>query len=191
MNEREDLIVAGCGAADRPQPELFAPQTRATIRYADPVAWTMAAAIARAAATTGGRLDTWSHDVGVVVVSDDGPVDTMAQVHTNADAGFSSPLRFSAASPGSLAGVACIAFGFRGPTLNLTMRPCDGIPVGLLIGRAWLRRGLARALVLGSLTVSQGRAAAARVLVLVPTSALSGRAALDAHVIEWMAHTVQ
>ena len=191
MTEREDLVVAGCGEADQHQPELFDSRARAVIRYADPVAWTVAAAIARATRTSGGLLDAWRHDVAVVVVSDDGPVLTMAQVQTNAEAGFSSPLRYAAANPGSLAGVACIASGFRGPTLNFAMRPCDGIPVGLLVGRAWLRRGIARALVLASFGASENRGASARAVLLVPNTALPARAALDASVIDWIRQRVR
>jgi len=191
VNDHEDLILAGCGEADRHEPELFDTHIRAVIRYADPVAWTIAAAIARATETNRGLLDAWRHDVAVVVVSDHGPTATMAQVHTNADAGFSSPLRYAAASPGSLAGVACIASGFRGPTLNFAMRPCDGIPVGLLVGRAWLHRGMARALVLASFAVSKDRGCCARSLLLVPNAALPGHATLDARAMEWITQGAQ
>ena len=101
-----DLVVAGSGSADRHQPDLFDPRARAVIRYADPAAWITAVAIARATATIAGRLEPWRHDVGIAVVSDHGPGETMAQVHANADAGFSLPLRYAAAGPGSMAGVA-------------------------------------------------------------------------------------
>lgn len=155
------LDVAGSGAADSPQPDLIAPRARAVIRYADSAAWITAAAVARA--TTVEWLAACSHDVAVVVVSDQGPADTMAQVQTAAEAGFSSPLRYAAASPGSLAGVSCIAFGFRGPTLNLAMPPADGMSTAMLMARGWLARGTARAVVVasfsGAANVSQARAA--------------------------------
>jgi hypothetical protein len=153
--------VAGSGSAERPQPDLVAPGARAIIRYADSAAWITAAAVARA--TSLEWLAEYSHDVAVVVVADQGPADTMAQVQAAAEAGFSSPLRYAAASPGSLAGVSCIAFGFRGPTLNLAMLPADGMPTAMLMARGWLARGAAHAVVVASFSgvanVGQARAA--------------------------------
>jgi hypothetical protein len=182
----EDLAVAGHGTAEQHVPELFTPQARATIRYADAAAWTTAAAIARATADSGPLIDDCRHDVGVAAVSDHGPADTMAQVQANAEQGFSSPLRYAAASPGTLAGVACIAFGFRGPTLNLAMRPRDGARVALLMARAWLGRGTARACILASYSADGGRGLA-RALLLVPRAAAPDSAALEPTTVDWVA----
>jgi hypothetical protein len=115
----------------------------APIRYADPVAWAVTAAIARA-------LDPLEHVVaqahdraGVVVTSADGPTEAITSIREASQRGTSSPVRFPAANAGSLAGLASIAFAFRGPTLVLTLPPSRGVPVALLLAEAWVRRGVA------------------------------------------------
>lgn len=152
MISEETMVVAGLGEADTPQRDLFDARARATVRFADPAAWTTATAVARAISESRTLLAPFLHQVGVVVVSDQGPAATMAEVRAAATTGFSSPLRYAAASPGSLAGVSCIAFGFRGPTLNLSMRPEQGVPVALQMCSGWLARGTARCVVLATHT---------------------------------------
>jgi hypothetical protein len=39
--------------------------------------------------------------------------------------------------------VVCIAFGFRGPTLNLLAPPQEGVPLGLFMASRWLARNAA------------------------------------------------
>lgn len=156
--EPPTLSVLGAGSASCPQPELFSPQARATVRYADPAAWITAAAVARAIAEAGELPSEWLHQTGLVVVSDQGPQAAMAQVQAAAATGFSSPLRYSASNPGSLVGVACIAFGFRGPTLYLAMRPEDGVPVALNLCSGWLARGAARYMAVAAFSANGARA---------------------------------
>ncbi len=122
------MAILGAGEAESHQPDLFEARARTAVRFADPAAWITATAVARAVSASSYSLLLPLHEVGVVVVSDQGPEATMAEVCAAAKTGFSSPLRYAASSPGSLAGVSCIAFGFRGPTLNLTMSIEAGIP---------------------------------------------------------------
>ena len=166
MNDLDALVVAGSGEARSPCPELFEARTRATVRYADPAAWITAAAVAHALSNVRDRLAASLHEVGLVVVSDQGPTSTMADVNAATSTGFSSPLRYAASSPGSLAGVACIAFGFRGPTLNFTMLPDEGVPVALQLCSGWLTRGVARYMVLATFRAADLTTGFSRALLL-------------------------
>jgi hypothetical protein len=182
----DDLVLAGSGDADTPHPELIDAKARATIRYADPSAWIIAVAVARATAGAATWLGPDRDDVGMVMVSDQGPRDTMAQVEEAARAGFSSPLRYAAAVPGSLVGVSCIAFRFRGPTLNLTMPPHLAIPTMLLIARGWLTRGIARAIVLATFTAGPGAAGTARAILVGHRTVFGGGDDLTAATVRWL-----
>lgn len=160
--------LIGSGEADSPQMDLFEARIRATIRYADPAAWTTATAVARALSGRADLSGPIAHEIGIVVVSDCGAAETMNVVAAAAVEGFSSPLRYPAASPGSLAGVACIAFGFRGPTLNLTMLPHQGIPVALQISAGWLSRGIARHILVAAVLRRESTSIRARAVLLAP-----------------------
>jgi hypothetical protein len=146
----ETMVIVGSGEAESYQPDLFDARARTTVRFADPAAWITATAVARAISGSRNLLAPFLHEVGVVVVSDQGPGATMAEVCAAAKTGFSSPLRYAASSPGSLAGVSCIAFGFRGPTLNLTMGIDHGLPTALQMCSTWLARRTARFMVLAT-----------------------------------------
>jgi hypothetical protein len=141
------LCVIGRGEATASEPELFDPKARATVRYADPASWITAAAIVKAMTPIRAMVMDHAHDVGVIVISDEGPTETIAAVAKAALEGQSSPLRYPAANPGAMAGVTCIALGFRGPTINLIMPPADGVVAGLIMCDGWLKRGMARIMV--------------------------------------------
>jgi hypothetical protein len=118
------------------------PPALAAIRYADPAAWIAATAVANAVDPVRERVLEAHDRTGVVAISADGPVEAMAAMCEASRAGSSSPIRFPASNAGSLAGLTSIAFSFRGPTLMLTLPPDRGVPVGLLLAEAWLRRGV-------------------------------------------------
>jgi len=184
----ETLVIAGSGEANSHQPDLFEARTRATVRYADPAAWITAAAVGNAILNVRDELAVSLHDVGIIVVSDRGPACTMSEVNAATVKGFSSPLRYSAASPGTLVGVTCIAFGFRGPTLNFTMLPENGVPVALQLCENWLFRGVARYMVLATfraacLTTGIGRA----VLLAPPQSAGVSGTPMTGSTADWLA----
>jgi hypothetical protein len=159
-------VVVGTGEADAPDPNLFDAKSRATVRYADPAAWTTATAIVRALEKAGDLATELRHEVGVIVVSDEGPAEAMAAVATAAIDGQPSPLRFPAANPGSMVGVSCIALGFRGPTLNLIMPPADGVPIGIQMCAGWLSRGAARWMILAAFKANGAQTRAARAVLL-------------------------
>ncbi len=133
-----NLSLIAQGDAEDAQQNLFAPSVRAAVRYADPLAWLAATALARALANAEDRTETVRHATGLIAISEHAPADAIASIAQAATEGFSSPLRYPAANPGSFAGVSCIAHGLRGPTMNLTMPPRLGVPVALLLANSWL-----------------------------------------------------
>ncbi len=138
------LQIVGHGQAHQPEPNLFEARLRSVVRYADPAAWIVAAAAARAVESLQESLVECRNEVGVVVVGEEGPQEAMAAIDAAARTGFSSPLRFPAANPGSLVGVTCILLGLRGPTMNFIMPRTEGVPAGLRLASHWLERQVVR-----------------------------------------------
>jgi hypothetical protein len=141
------LRLAGRGEAvhspaGRPPASAYA-RSIASIRYADPAAWAVTVAVARSLEALGHVALPLSDRTGLIVTSADGPVEAIAAIQEASRQHTSSPIRFPAANPGSLAGLPAIAFGFRGPTLALTLPPHRGVPVALALAEAWVRRGVA------------------------------------------------
>lgn len=142
------IHVVSRGEADAPEMGLFDPKLKMTVRYADPVSWITATAVARALSAAGAQVAAVHDRVGVLVVSEEGPQAAMSAIAEAAMIGSSSPLRYPAANPGALAGVSCILFGLRGPTINFVMPPSKWASHGLSIASGWLsRQAVAYALV--------------------------------------------
>jgi hypothetical protein len=165
-SSKTNLMIVGKGEARQPQPELFEARLRTVVRYADPAAWICAAAVAHAVATMKEALVAVHDNVGVVVVSDEGPQETIQALDDAAVAGFSSPLRFPAGNPGSLVGVTCILYGFRGPTINFIMPPASGVPAGLVLAASWLHRRVCSSVVLTTCARPDAQGLCARSLLL-------------------------
>ena len=183
----ETMVIVGAGEAESHQPDLFEARARIAVRFADPAAWITATAVARAISAAKDSLLPCLHDVGVVVVSDQGPGTTMAEVCAAAKTGLSSPLRYAASSPGSLAGVSCIAFGFRGPTLNLTMGIDDGLPTALQMCSTWLVRRTARFMVLATLkSYSPNNSLSRAVLLADPDVSENTGKPITPEVTDWL-----
>jgi hypothetical protein len=164
----DDFVVAASGEADSYRPDLFEAKTRATVRFADPAAWTAATAVAVALAGAGDLLAEWRHQIGMIAISDQGPAAAMAKVQADGTTGFSSPLHYAASSPGTLVGVSAIAFGLRGPTMNLTMAPLNGVPVALILCAGWLERKAARFMVVATHRTCNSGAMASRAVLVAP-----------------------
>lgn len=154
------------------------------IRYADPASFTVATAAARALAAR--RADVLAaHDrVGVIAISPDGPLDAIAGMNAASREGSSSPIRFPASNAGSLAGLTAIGFTLRGPTLMLTLSPARGVPVGAQLSRAFLGRGAADFLLLGT-CVATADGPAARCLLLEAGAGVADDEAL-AGALSWL-----
>jgi hypothetical protein len=132
-------------------------------------------------------LAEWRHEIGMIAISDLGPGGTMTEVQATAATGFSSPLHYAASSPGTLAGVSCIAFGLRGPTLNLTMAPEDGIPVALMMCAAWLERRAARFMVVATCRASGAAGMMSHAVLLAPPGFSGPGKPLTQSVVSWLA----
>lgn len=150
-------------------PDEFS-QNRSSL-YADPVAWLATAVVDQAlrheeqADSLGSVLDL-PEQVGVIAVSNHCTIETMRSVATAAPRGRVSPLQFAGANPGSLAGLVCMRWKFRGPTLALSMNLADGVPAALVAATAWLQRGHAARVILLTHAVAGGRHTARCVVLL-------------------------
>ncbi|TMM37893.1 MAG: polyketide synthase [Actinobacteria bacterium] len=121
--------------------------------YADPAGWLVAAAVQEAFDGCAGEPLSVPDEVGVVAVSAACTAHTMGAIATSARDGLVSPLRFAGASPGILAGLACIRWKLRGPTLTLAMDPVAGLDVAATVAGGWLRDGQARYVLVAAYTV--------------------------------------
>jgi hypothetical protein len=190
MNPPDDVMVVARGEADQAQRDLFRSAARTLVRYADPAAWVTATAIARALDPVRDVVAADHERVSLVVTSACGPVETMASVAEAARSGFASPLRYPAANPWSLAGVACILFELRGFTLSLTLPPAAGVPIGLLLAGRWLHHRAVPLVLVASCSLREPNRYLARCLVLArPASALQPMAEDRSTAIAWLSET--
>jgi hypothetical protein len=166
---------------------LFDARVRATVRYADPAAWTTAAAVMSALAGAEDLLAKWRHEIGIIAISDQGPGGTIAEVLAEGTKGFSQPMHYAAASPGTLVGVPCIAFGMRGPTMNLTMIPRDGLPVALTLCAGWLERKIAKLMVVATCSAGISGDLMSRALLLASPEFSESVTPLTESAITWLA----
>ncbi|WP_131740835.1 beta-ketoacyl synthase N-terminal-like domain-containing protein [Actinomadura roseirufa] len=141
-SEADGLRVAGDGLA-RTADLGSAGRTRASF-YADPVAWLVVDALELALERAGPHAREALARTGVLAVSEYATRHTMGSIGRQAARGRVSPLRFAGASPGSLAGLACVVLGFRGPTLLLGMPPATARAAALAIVSHWTATGQCR-----------------------------------------------
>ncbi|WP_083734848.1 beta-ketoacyl synthase N-terminal-like domain-containing protein [Actinomadura sp. CNU-125] len=114
--------------------------------YADPAAWLVAAAVAAASTTAECGTDVLAarDDAGVIVLTGPQPPPTCTALAAQAARGRISPLRFAGANPGILAGLACIRWGLRGPSLVLAAADDGTVGTALTVAGSWLRSRRAR-----------------------------------------------
>ncbi|ANY07822.1 beta-ketoacyl synthase N-terminal-like domain-containing protein [Pseudonocardia sp. HH130630-07] len=124
--------------------------------YADPVAWLLCEVTGQALAGCPDDVLHHTDEVGHLAVSDHGTLDTMRALARSGRRGRVSPLRFAGANPGSLAGLACLRWGLRGPTMMLAMPPSPAGPAAVAVAQRWLDTGQARHVVLATHTVRDG-----------------------------------
>jgi hypothetical protein len=135
-----NVAILGRGESDGSLSRSYTDRSKPKVRYADPAAWAVVSAVGRVGDGVENLNAADLERTGVLLVSEHGPVETMATVAATARTGYLSPLRFPAATPGSLVGLTCIVFGFRGPSLNLTMPVTKGIPIAAVVAGNWLER---------------------------------------------------
>lgn len=135
-----EVLAGGTATAS----ELGGQGQRAASFYADPVAWLVVDAVRDALGAlngSGAAVRDGGAAVGVLSVSELCTLHTMRLMAGGIRRGRLSPLRFAGANPGAIAGLACIVFGFRGPSLVLSMPPVTARPVTALVARSWLEGG--------------------------------------------------
>jgi hypothetical protein len=110
---------------------------RGPMRYIDPAAWLVRQAVERALTEAPAEYAR-PGSIGIVGVSEHATLQSLREVAHAAAEGSVSPLRFIAASPGTLLGLCCAEFGFRGPSLLLTMPLERGLEVARTLARGWL-----------------------------------------------------
>lgn len=178
-------VIEGRGETQQPLMARFDPRARSTVRYADPAAWIVASAVSFAIEGLTELVDHCS-SIGVVTVSSCGPQVAMAEVEEGGRSAFSSPLRYAASSPGSLVGVSCIAFGLRGPTLNITMSLEEGLPVAAFLCSLWLDRGIASKMILATYMNTAKNEGLGRAVLLSAGDASASGTLFDSSVVEWL-----
>jgi hypothetical protein len=160
------ILVIGRGEAEIGGSERYGKGLERKVRYADPVAWTIKGAVTAALTGLFEKVSAVRDSVGFATATEIGPRDTIVEVARAARIGQCSPLRFAAANPGSVTSVACVAFGFRGPTRNLVMSPADSVPLLLMFAEQWLGANVADVVLLSTFAARPSTAASARCLVL-------------------------
>jgi hypothetical protein len=138
------LAVIACGAATVTAVDATTLTRNGPSFFADPAAWLVTAAVRDALDTCPEELLSTPDDVGIVVVSNECTARTMRDIASSTGKGLVSPLRFAGANPGVLAGLPCITWKLRGPTLTFSMDPAAAVEVAATVVTAWLRRGQAR-----------------------------------------------
>jgi hypothetical protein len=136
-----EIVVIASGTARPADPAQVS--RNAPSFFADPAGWLVAAAVEDALSNCPQQILSVPDQVGVVVLGDEGPARTMRDIARTARTGLVSPLRFAGTNPGILAGLPCIRWKLRGPSLNLSMRPAAGIDTAAIVASAWLRSGQA------------------------------------------------
>nr|WP_176573594.1 beta-ketoacyl synthase N-terminal-like domain-containing protein [Nonomuraea pusilla] len=115
--------------------------------YADPVAWLVAGAVEAVLDESGCGPDVLAarNDVAVIVLTGTQPLPTSSALAAQVAAqGRVSPRRFAGANPGILAGLTCIRWGLRGPSLVLAAADDGAVDAALTVAESWLGSGQAR-----------------------------------------------
>ncbi|ORT56735.1 beta-ketoacyl synthase N-terminal-like domain-containing protein [Streptomyces sp. CB03238] len=112
--------------------------------YADPVAWLTTSTVARALRAEGAGILHTPDEVGVIAMSETCTRPTMETIAGAAGRSRVSPLKFAGANPGLLAGLPCIQWTFRGPSLVFAMAPDTAADTALSVAEHWLSSGQAR-----------------------------------------------
>ncbi|MDR3034280.1 MAG: hypothetical protein LBV78_14405 [Kitasatospora sp.] len=134
---------AGCVVAARGATGPDGPVRARTVRTGamDPACWAVLDAVGAALEELAGGAGPAVADgsrVGVIVVSEEATAQTLHRLVAETASGGFSPRQFVAASPGTVVGTSCSAYGLGGPSLLLTMPPGRGRPVAAELARQWL-----------------------------------------------------
>jgi hypothetical protein len=107
-----------------------------SVGYTDPAAGVVAGAVRTVLADGDGFGDR--EGIGVLAVSATATSASLTSLAADAGRGRLSPSRVAGAAPGSMAGLPCMVFGLRGPSLVITGAPGEVRPVVAVLARSWL-----------------------------------------------------
>ncbi len=117
------------------------------IRFVDPASLLVAIAVEKCLKDT--KLDHES--VGIIATSQLSTISTFQKVYEESKTSIVSPLKFSAASPGTLAGLSCILFGLRGPSIHFTMPVNESsLQTSRSLANIWKAEGQAQSVILAT-----------------------------------------
>ena len=114
--------------------DQFWPKNRHRVAFADSASWSMVGAASQVLALVN---DLDMNSVGNILISPNGPNETLDEIIEMVARGRVSPMRFPAATPSSLLAPTSIIFGLQGPSLNLVAHPDEAIPVVSSIAARW------------------------------------------------------
>lgn len=148
LRERRYDIVDICEVHGTAYEQLNS-EVRGGVRNADPMVWPVLECVARLYRAHGARLEAHRDHVGMIQSGSAYPRATALRVRSDLKrSGRVSPAAFINANAGAALAICCTRFGFRGPTMNLTMPAAEArTPVDVLATR-WLRQDSARYLIL-------------------------------------------
>ncbi len=115
--------------------------------YADPASWLVLDALEKAIKTCNIDIEKDRIEVGVIAISAQCTKHTMHRITNQVKGGRISPIRFAGANPGSLAGLPCIIYGFKGPSLTFSMLPNDCLETVNTLSISWFRQKIIRFLI--------------------------------------------
>jgi hypothetical protein len=129
--------------------ELLDPEWRAGVRNADPVVWPALQAVGRLYRANRARLEPHADHIGMIYYGSAFPKTTAQRVMTDVrESGRVSPTAFIHANAGAALSICCTRFGFRGPTMNLTMPAGRARLLVDALAERWLAACNARYLIL-------------------------------------------
>jgi hypothetical protein len=133
------LTTVANGVADGADPSVFA--RNGPSFFADPAAWLVTAAVAEALGTCTENVLAQADRTGMITVSRWCTEATMRAISRTARRGMVSPMRFAGANPGVMAGLSCITWKLRGPSLVLAADPAAALPAAAAVAASWLELG--------------------------------------------------
>ncbi|RPI19502.1 MAG: hypothetical protein EHM58_01460 [Ignavibacteriae bacterium] len=134
--------------------DLYFSKVMPSLRYADSTAWILLECIDKLLKSQNCYQIEYT-DVGIILISDYGTLDTIHRFHDDAQNGFISPLRFVASNPASTVGFVCTYLNIHGPTLTLPtpLENCESI-ISIMLQK-WFKRQNLEHIIVASLQKDQ------------------------------------
>ncbi|MBZ4401171.1 MULTISPECIES: coronafacic acid synthetase [unclassified Myxococcus] len=166
MNPTTSLVLRGDARARGGGANPYVARVKGSVRYADPMAWTLVLAVGEVLESLGEDFRASADRCSLIQVGPEAPPEAMSSAAREALRGFASPIRFPAAPPSAPTGLACIVHGIRGPTLALTLPVAEGAGLALSLSTAWLTRGVVDYALIATAASVPGEAPRAACVVL-------------------------